>query len=114
MANEADKSVNVAFSEPIDLAEMLSVQEGSVVSRTVIRKETGTVTVFAFDEGQGLSTHSAPYDALVYIVAGEAEVTISGGVSIVKAGEMIVMPADAPHALKALKPFKMMLVMIKS
>ena len=114
MTEEADKSVNVAFSEAIDLAGMLSVQEGSVVSRTLLRKETGTVTVFAFDEGQGLSTHSAPYDALVYIVAGEAEVTISGAVSIVKAGQLIVMPADAPHALKALKPFKMMLVMIKS
>jgi quercetin dioxygenase-like cupin family protein len=80
----------------------------------VIGKEKGTVTMFAFDEGQGLSEHTAPYEALVYILDGEAEITISGEPFHLKAGEMIIMPADDPHALKATKRFKMLLVMIKS
>jgi quercetin dioxygenase-like cupin family protein len=85
-----------------------------VVSKTVIAKEAGTVTLFAFDRGQGLSTHSAPFDALVYILDGEARITISGRSLRVKAGDMVIMPADKPHALKAVKRFKMMLVMVKS
>ena len=96
------------------LVDLVDYQEKAVVSKTVIEKKTGTVTVFAFDQGQGLSEHTAPFDALVYVLDGDAEVTISGTPVIVKQGEMIIMPADKPHALKAVKPFKMMLVMIKS
>jgi quercetin dioxygenase-like cupin family protein len=98
----------------VKLADLMEYQEGSVVSRTIIDKKVGTVTLFAFDTGQGLSEHTAPYDALVYIIDGEAEVTISGKVLSVKAGEMVIMPADEPHALKATKRFKMMLVMIRA
>ena len=94
--------------------ELVEYQEGSVVSRTIINKDTGTVTLFAFDAGEGLSEHKAPYDALVYILDGEAEIRISGVAHQLKQGEMIIMPAHAPHALKAIKRFKMMLVMIKS
>ncbi len=97
-----------------NLSELVDYQDGSVVSRTIIDKETGTCTLFAFDDGQGLSEHTAPFDALVYLLDGEAEVTISGDSHHLKEGDMIIMPADKPHALKALKRFKMMLVMIKS
>ena len=96
------------------LAGMVDYQAGSIVSRTIIDKPTGTLTLFAFDEGQGLSEHTAPFDALVYIVDGEAVVTISGKPLQVKIGEMVIMPANHPHALRATKRFKMMLVMIKS
>ena len=95
----------------IDLAEY---QEGSVVSRTIIDKKTGTVTFFAFDEGQGLSEHTAPFDALVYLLEGEAEVVISGKPLRLKEGEMVIMPANQPHALRAVKKFKMILSMIRS
>ena len=96
------------------LVDLVDYQEKAVVSKTVIEKKTGTVTVFAFDQGEGLSEHTAPFDALVYVLDGEVEITISGTPVIVKQGEMIVMPADKPHALKAVKKFKMMLIMIKS
>lgn len=85
-----------------------------MVSRTIIDKKAGTCTLFAFDAGQGLSEHTAPFDALVYLLDGEAEITISGKPFQLKAGDSIIMPADKPHALRAIKPFKMMLVMIKS
>jgi quercetin dioxygenase-like cupin family protein len=85
-----------------------------VVSREIVRKDTGTVTLFAFDQGQGLSEHTAPFDALVYILDGEAKITISGNPVQVKAGEMIIMPANEPHALQAVQRFKMLLVMIRS
>lgn len=98
----------------ISLNEFVSYQEGSVVSREILRKDAGTLTVFAFDEGQGLSEHTAPFDATVFIIDGEAEITISEKAHIVKAGELIIMPANAPHSLKALKPFKMLLIMIRS
>ncbi len=107
-------SMEVVMSKAVELADLVDYQTGSVVSRTVIAKKTGTVTVFAFDKGQGLSTHSAPFDALVYILDGEAKITISDKPQKVKAGEIIIMPADKPHALKAVKPFKMVLVMVKS
>jgi quercetin dioxygenase-like cupin family protein len=94
--------------------EMVGYQEGSVVSREIIRKPTGTVTLFAFDEGQGLSEHVAPFDALVSILDGEAEVLISGISHRLRRGEMVLMPANRPHALKATTRFKMMLVMIRS
>jgi quercetin dioxygenase-like cupin family protein len=96
------------------LVEMVDYQTGSVVSREVIKKKTGTITLFAFDEGQGLSEHTAPFDALVYVIDGEAEITISSKPYHLNAGEMIVMPADQPHALNAIKRFKMLLVMIRS
>lgn len=100
-------------TQVIELAGLLDYQDGSVVSREIIKKKTGTVTVFAFDEGQGLSEHTAPFDALVYLLDGEAEVIISGKSFRVRTGEMIVMPPDEPHALKAVKRFKMMLIMIR-
>lgn len=96
------------------LEEMVGYQEGSIVSREIIRKPTGTVTLFAFDEGQGLSEHIAPFDALVQVLDGEAEVSIAGISHHLKRGEMVIMPANQPHALKALSWFKMMLVMIRS
>lgn len=96
-----------------NLSDLIGYQDGSVVSRTLIDKKTGTVTLFAFDQGQGLSEHTAPFDAMVYLVDGEAEVIISGKVNHLKAGEMIIMPANQPHALKAVEKFKMMLVMIR-
>ena len=97
-----------------NLREMIDYQEGSVVSKTIIDKQTGTVTLFAFGKGQGLSEHTAPFDAMVYVTDGKAEVMISGKRNSLKAGEMIIMPANEPHALSAPEQFKMMLVMIKT
>ena len=96
------------------MIDLVDYQKGSVVSRTILEKETGTVTLFAFDQGQGLSEHTAPYDALVYILDGEADITISGRTHQLSVGEMIIMPANEPHALKAVKKFKMLLIMIRS
>ncbi len=95
-------------------AELLAYQESAVVSRTLLDKPVGTVTLFAFDQGQGLSEHTTPFDALVYLLDGEADITIAGKTSRVRAGEMVIMPANQPHALRAVTPFKMMLVMIRS
>ncbi len=97
-----------------NLADLIGYQQGSVVSRTIVDKETGTVTLFAFDKGQGLSEHKAPFDALVYVLDGEAEVVISGKALRAKEGEMVIMPANEPHALRAVEQFKMLLVMIRS
>ena len=94
--------------------ELVNYQDGAVVSREVVKKPTGNVTIFAFDEGQGLSEHTAPFDALVQMVEGDAEITISGQPHQLQAGEMILMPANQPHALRALKRFKMILTMIRS
>lgn len=96
------------------LADLVDYQPEAVVSRTVVDKRTGTVTLFAFDKGQGLSEHTAPFDALVYVLDGEAEVVISGKALRVKQGEMVIMPANEPHALRAVEKFKMLLVMIRS
>jgi quercetin dioxygenase-like cupin family protein len=96
-----------------ELAGLVNYQEGAVVSKEIIKKNEGTVTVFAFDEGQGLSEHTAPFDALVYVVDGKVDISIEGKPSRLKAGDMIIMPANKPHALKAIERFKMMLVMIK-
>ncbi len=95
-------------------ADLIEYQSGSVVSREIIRKETGTVTIFAFDKGEGLSEHTAPFDAMVQIIDGKAEITISGNKNVLEAGEMIIMPANEPHALKALEKYKMVLTMIRS
>ncbi len=103
-----------AAGQVMDLEGLVSYQPGSIVSRTVIEKKTGTVTLFAFDEGQGLSEHTAPFDAMVCVVDGEAEISISGKPQRVKKGEMIIMPANEPHAVRAVQKFKMMLIMIRS
>jgi len=96
------------------LKDLVNYQDGSVVSREIIRKSTGTVTLFAFDVGQGLSEHTAPFDALVYVVDGEVEFIISGKAYHLNQGEFVILPANETHALKALSKFKMLLVMIKS
>jgi quercetin dioxygenase-like cupin family protein len=96
------------------LIDLVSYQEGSIVSKTIVEKKTGTVTLFAFDGGQGLSEHTAPFDALVWILDGEATVTISGKSHRLKEGEAILMPANQPHALEGPGKFKMMLTMIRS
>ena len=96
------------------LKDLINYQDGSVVSREIIRKSTGTITLFAFDKDQGLSEHRAPFDALVHILDGEAEVTISGKVFHLEQDQMVILPANETHALKALSKFKMLLVMIKS
>jgi quercetin dioxygenase-like cupin family protein len=115
---EMDPKVSSYSSNPsgqaVSLVDQIAYQEGSVVSRTLIDKTSGTVTLFAFDKGQGLSEHKTPFDALVYIIDGEAEIVISGKSRLVKNGEVIIMPASEPHALRGTQRFKMMLVMIKS
>jgi quercetin dioxygenase-like cupin family protein len=95
------------------VASLVSYQPGSVVSRTIISDRAGTVTLFAFDEGEGLSEHTAPYDALLHLLEGEAEVTISGKKDRLAQGEAIILPAGKPHAVKASKRFKMLLTMIR-
>ena len=97
-----------------NLISLVDYQDGSVVSKEVIKKEKGTVTLFAFDKGQGLSEHTAPFDALVYIFDGKAEISIAGKQYFLNAGESIIMPANKPHSLKAVERFKMLLVMIKA
>lgn len=101
-------------AQAVRLVDLADYQADSVVSRTIIDRKTGTVTFFAFDEGQGLSEHTAPFDALVYVLDGEAEVVISGKPIRVKEGEMVIMPANQPHALTAARKFKMVLTMIRS
>jgi quercetin dioxygenase-like cupin family protein len=96
------------------LTDLVGYQEGAIVSKTIVDKKTGTVTLFAFDGGQGLSEHTAPFDALVWILDGEATVTISGKRNRLKEGEAILMPANQPHALEGPGKFKMMLTMIRS
>jgi quercetin dioxygenase-like cupin family protein len=94
--------------------ELVDYQIGAVVSREVVKRTAGTVTLFAFDAGQGLSEHTAPFDALVHVLEGEALITIGGRGHKLGAGDLIVMPANVPHALKAVARFKMMLVMVKT
>ncbi|MGB8657002.1 MAG: cupin domain-containing protein [Candidatus Zixiibacteriota bacterium] len=100
-------------TEATNLMDLVDYQEGSVVSREIIKKKTGTVTIFAFGQGQGLSEHTAPFDALVYLVDGEAEIVISGKRHRLQKGQIITMPANQPHALRATQKFKMLLVMVK-
>jgi len=101
-------------AKAMNLADMVEYQEGAVVSKQIIKKDAGNITLFAFDKGEGLSEHTAPYDAAVLVVEGKAQIIISGVTHTVGAGELIIMPADKPHAVKAPEKFKMMLVMIKS
>ena len=112
--NNERTSMKKLEAQAVRLIDLADYQEGSVVSRTIIKKKTGTVTFFAFDEGQGLSEHTAPFDALVFLVDGEAEIVISGKPLRLKEGEMVIMPANQPHALRAVKKFKMILIMIRS
>ena len=101
-------------AEATNVAGMVSYQEGAVVSRALINRPAATITLFAFDEGQGLSEHTAPFDALAQVLEGEAEITVSGKPIVTKAGHAVLMPANQPHALKALTRFKMLLTMIRS
>jgi quercetin dioxygenase-like cupin family protein len=104
---------SVVKGRAFDLKESVDYADGSVVSKTLIKKDIGNVTIFAFDAGQGLSEHAAPFDAVVYILDGEAEITIGGQPQDVVAGEMLIMPANISHALQATTPFKMLLIMIR-
>lgn len=101
-------------SEVVRPNDLVQYQSGAVVSRTLLKRPTGTVTIFAFDEGQGLSEHTAAFDALVQILEGEAQFSITGRPFILRAGEAILLPANQPHAVTALEPFKMLLTMIRS
>jgi quercetin dioxygenase-like cupin family protein len=102
------------IGKALDLQALVDYQKAAVVSKTLINKRVGTITLFAFDEGQGLSEHTAPYDAFVYIFDGEAVVTIAGTPHTVKKGDIIIMPAHKPHELRAVTKYKMMLVMIRA
>ena len=102
------------LTQATQIAELVDYQEGSVVSRQLMKGEGGNVTLFAFDAGEGLTEHTSPFDALVVVLDGEAEVTVSGVVSRLRPGDMILMPANAPHALKAPSRFKILLIMVKS
>ena len=102
------------IGEAHGLSGLVSYQDGAVVSKEIIKKKEGTITVFAFDKGQGLSEHTAPFDAFVYVIDGKVEITIEGKPSVLNAGQMIIMPAHKPHALRSIEQFKMMLVMIKA
>lgn len=104
---------NQVHSNAFKAADHVVYEDHSVVRKTLIKKKTGTLTFFAFDQGEGLSEHTAPFDAVVQILDGEAEITIAGNTQTVKAGEMILMPANIPHALHAGERFKMLLIMIK-
>jgi quercetin dioxygenase-like cupin family protein len=101
-------------SQAMKLSDLIDYQENSIVSRTIVDRKAGTVTLFAFDKGEGLSEHTAPFDALAYLVDGETEVSIAGKPIVLREGEMLVMPANKPHALRATKRFKMLLIMIHS
>ncbi len=107
-------SENKLTAQTLNLKSLTEYQDGAIVSKEIFKKETGNVTLFAFDQDQGLSEHTAPFDAMVCILDGTAEIIITGQSHQVKEGEMIIMPADVPHALKANERFKMMLVMIRS
>jgi len=109
-----DTKSSILTASPAVLIDVIDYQSGSVVSREIVKGKTGTVTVFAFDAGEGLSEHTAPFDAMVVTLDGEVEIMISGKPYLLKQGEAIVMPANQPHSLKAIKQFKMLLIMIRS
>lgn len=105
---------NPILSEAFNAVEQVDYATGSVVSKTIIKGTSGNITLFAFDQGEGLAEHSTPHDAFVQLLDGEAEITIGGKIHVVRTGQFIIMPAHIPHALKAVGRFKMMLVMIKN
>jgi quercetin dioxygenase-like cupin family protein len=107
-SNEFEKGMKFSFNNSINYAEK------AVVSKHILKKETGNISLFAFDKGEGLSEHTAPFDAVVFIVDGKADIIINGVSNILEAGETIIMPANISHALKAVEKFKMLLTMIKS
>ena len=109
----AHEAPGLPAAQPVDLAELVSYQEGAIVSRTLAKRNGGTVTLFAFDTGQALSEHTAPFDALVQVLEGEAELIIGGRSVAAGAGRAVLMPADVPHAVHAQSPFKMLLTMIR-
>ena len=102
------------MNEVMDAAALVDYSEGSVVSRTLINRDTGSVTVFSFDKGEGLSEHTAPFEALVHVLDGEAEISVAGVPHRVKAGQMILMPSGVPHAVKAVERFKMTLFLARA
>ncbi|TAL67039.1 MAG: cupin domain-containing protein [Bacteroidetes bacterium] len=104
---------NILYSNSSNINSLIAYQEGAVVSRTLINKKVGTITLFSFDEGQSLSEHTAPFDAFAQVIDGEAEITIGGINHHLIAGDAIIMPGGVPHAVKATKQFKMLLVMVK-
>jgi len=104
---------NIPFSEPHPLEDLVDYEKGRVVSRTFAQNDAVTLTLFAFDQGEGLSTHAAPGDALVQVLDGEVSLTIGGKEVVAGAGEVVVMPADVPHSVNAVKPFKMLLTVVK-
>jgi quercetin dioxygenase-like cupin family protein len=106
--------VDITRAESLKLTAMVDYQDGSVVSRSVLKTETGNVTLFAFDQGQELSEHTAPFEALIQVLDGETEIMISGKAYNLKSGESIVLPANQPHAVRAAQKFKMLLTMIRS
>jgi quercetin dioxygenase-like cupin family protein len=111
MSTPADEpGINV---EVLTLVDLVQYQTGAVVSRALVKRPTGTVTAFAFDAGEGLSEHTAPFDALVFLAEGEAEITIAGTLHRLHAGEILRLPANCPHALRAVQRFKMVLIMIR-
>jgi quercetin dioxygenase-like cupin family protein len=113
-SQQAQSKREMPIAEVVGLIHLVNYQEGAVVSRTLVKRTTGTVTLFAFDEGQGLSEHTAPFDALAHLLEGEAEIVVSGKPLPTKAGEAVLMPANQPHSLRALTRFKMLLTMIRS
>lgn len=114
MAQESTQPAGgIPPSESLPVAELVGYQAGAVVSRTLVKRPVGTVTLFAFDEGQGLSEHTAPFDALVHVLDGEVELTIGGKKVRAATGQMVLMPANVPHALQAVRQFKMLLTMIR-
>jgi len=106
-------NTDISNPEKQNVRELLNYQNGSIVSSVVLKKPTGNITIFAFDEGEGLSEHTTPFDAMVYIIEGTAEITISSKINTLSEGEMILLPANQAHALKAITKYKMMLVMLK-
>ena len=113
MARRARSGPADILGKHLKMNDLVVYQDGSTVSRTLIDKPVGTVTIFAFDEGQGLSEHAAPYDAMVHVLEGELDLTLSGVMHSMKAGDVIVMPANEAHSLKAVTRFKMLLTMIR-
>ena len=108
-----DSNAVTVKGKPFDLTESVTYAIGSVVSKTLLKKDTGNLTLFSFSQGQGLSEHTSPYDAVVYILDGEARISIGGEEQTVRTGQMLIMPADVPHALQADTQFKMLLIMIR-
>ena len=113
-SKQAESKREIPIAEAVRLIDLVNYQEGAVVSRTLVNRATATLTLFAFDDGQSLSEHTAPFDAVAHLLEGEAEITVSGKPLRATAGEAVLMPANQPHSLKALSRFKMLLTMIRS